>query len=154
MSNVEFVKISSGWASNEYWAGKLTQQLGHRPQSHAEEEVEAALLDGANQKFVAQVDGQIVGAIAYQMNDTANEVTATHLGSMARGIGTQLIQKAMKYASRMKVPLRLQSSNEAVGFYAKMGFEDEGQNVFVWYPPSVKSLVHEAVKEILLSSKL
>lgn len=151
MTSVEFQKIASSWASNEYWVGKFSQQLGHRPQSHAEEEVEAALLDGASQKFVAQIDGEIVGAISYQMSVDSNEVTATHLGSTVTGIGSQLIKKAMSYASRMKVPLRLQSSNEAVGFYAKLGFEDEGKNVFVWYPPSVKSLVHEAVKEILLS---
>ncbi|MFN8993306.1 MAG: hypothetical protein ACK5X3_06540, partial [Pseudomonadota bacterium] len=118
-------KIKRGMSSALSLGKEYEAQLGGRPSTAATMEIEAAILDGANTKqFLRDSDGNIVAAISYGKNDDVVEIT--HLGSTVDGGGSFLFAQAKEYARRSGLSLVLVSSDEAKGFYEKMGMREDG----------------------------
>ena len=117
-------KLPTGSSSAMYWAKKFElQQSTPRPNwGPHEEEIEAAILDGAEYKYIYTVNELIVGAIAFNNVDTSIHVE--HLGSLQKGVGSALMQVVEKFARRKKLFVTLIPSNIAQGFYKKLGYRD------------------------------
>lgn len=116
-------KIPAGHASAMYWAKVFAAQSGRTSDANTAE-LEAAILDGAKNKFMMREGDLILGAIAF--NSDEQSVHIEHLGSLAPGVGTALLQRAESFAKRKKLPVTLVPSSVALGFYTKHGYVHTG----------------------------
>jgi histone acetyltransferase (RNA polymerase elongator complex component) len=92
------------------------------------QELEAALLSGAQEKYVVRQGKKIIAAIAYERDEDGYFVD--HLGSMVKGHGSKLMNDLKRKAVRDGVDIILTSSIEAEGFYQKLGFKQENYERF------------------------
>lgn len=91
---------------------------------HRYVETESALIDqDASKLVVRDGNGDIVAAMSYRVDE--EEVTISHLGSITPGNGRRLVDQAIAVAREHGLPVRLESSDEAVEFYKRLGFVAE-----------------------------
>lgn len=89
----------------------------------AKEEAVAAVLSGANNKFVVYDGGKVAGAVAYHVDDADKTIFIDHIGSLQKGTGREMmeeIEKSMPDGYKMI----LVPSESGKGFWQKLGFTD------------------------------
>ena len=112
-------KISAREKQSKYWQWLFErQQQNDRILWNANQmEIEAALLDQANNKYVAFDEDKIVGAISFNMEECTSHIE--HLGIIKKGIGNKL----MKLAELKSKKVTLVPSKVALDFYTKRGYK-------------------------------
>lgn len=95
----------------------------------------------ANRAVLRNKSGNVVGLASYSKEDGAIKVH--HLGSTEKGGGSKLIKEIAAEALKQGVPMRMESTYAARGFYEKLGIpkEDGSANVFVADNDTLKKLV-------------
>jgi N-acetylglutamate synthase-like GNAT family acetyltransferase len=125
-------KISKGYATAAYYSSEFTKQnLNEWSFNH--DELNAALLDQAPNKFIVQDNNRIVGAIAFNVHDDC--INIEHVGSLQAGVGSLLMKRAEDFARRKKLKVTLVSSDVAKGFYAKRGYKSVDSSQLLMLEP-------------------
>jgi len=109
--------------------------------SSAENEIIVALSEQHNNRMIITRGDELVSVISWH-EYPGKSVIVQHLGSIAKGGGTKAILGATKAALQLDVPLKFQSTQEAVGFYDKMGFTPDSSRPRedAWYKTSPEDL--------------
>lgn len=143
-SKAEYHEYGPGHSSEQFTAAHpaiqelLAQDEGR---SSAENEIIVALSEEHNNRVVITRGDQLVSVVSWH-EYPGRSVVVQHLGSVAKGGGTKGILAATKAALQLDVPLRFQSTPEAVGFYDKMGFTPDPSRPRenAWYKTSPEGL--------------
>lgn len=116
---------------------------------HGDKETEALneirlVLTGQEKKLVAKAsDGKLLGAVAYSLHHGDKMVKVAHLGSTGevKGVGASLMKAIWKKAHGIGFGVRGQSTDDAMGFYKKLGVKlDKAGNFSI--PASIVSDLH------------
>jgi hypothetical protein len=112
----------------------------------AKNEAAAAVLSGTNNKFIVYDGPKIAGAAAYNIDDASKTVFIDHVGSLIKGTGRQMVQEIEKNAPKgYKVVLT--SSDEAKGFWDKLGYKPTGEGSLLAKDMPKKQLIPEVYQE-------
>lgn len=89
-------------------------------------ETEAAIMTHGPgvQKVLVYEKGKIVGAVATHIDEMEKFLIIDHIGTIAapKGTGAELMRHAIGRAYKKKIPMSLESSKVAEGFYERLGF--------------------------------
>ena len=113
--------------------------------SSAKDEAAAAVMSGVNNKFIVYDGKNIAGAASYNVDEPAKTVFIDHLGSLLKGTGRQMVEEIEKNVPR-GYKIVLTSSDEAKGFWDKLGFKPTGQGSLLQKTPE-KQLIPDVYQE-------
>jgi len=127
-------QVRKGFKPAQNVLDNLVAQTGGRQTSARFAEMEAAILQqGTDYKvLLTKADRSIEGALAMTFDEAGKTLVIEHLGTLGNvpGSGAELMRRALARARKKETGLAFQSSDEAVAFYKRLGF-DVGDNQIV-----------------------
>jgi histidinol phosphatase-like PHP family hydrolase len=86
-------------------------------------------LDGASRYAIRDAQGITRGGMAYEVGP--NSVIVQYIGSTLRGGGTEMLRIAARTAKELGLPIRLAPVKESIGFYEKLGFRHQEEDLMI-----------------------